>query len=94
VNRRRSRRFSATRPNPAAAGYQAPRRPALPAGQLRAMVLAHLRTHPKLDFSPAEIANALGRPKSRGAVINSCKRLVEQGLATLTQQRPQRYRAT
>jgi hypothetical protein len=36
----------------------------------------------------------LGRPKSRGAVINACKRLVEHGLATRTQQRPQRYRAT
>jgi len=58
------------------------------------MVLAHLQAHPQLDFSPAEIANALHRPKSRGAVINACKRLVEQGLATRTQQRPQRYRAT
>jgi hypothetical protein len=58
------------------------------------MVLAHLRTHPQLDFSPAEIANALGRPKSRGAVINACKRLVEQGSAVRTQERPQRYRAT
>jgi MarR family len=71
----------------------APRRPALPSGQLRALVLAHLRAHPGLDLSPAEIANALGRPKSRGAVINACKRLVALGLATRTQQTPQRYRA-
>lgn len=88
------RRFAVTRPDSTAAPNPAPRRPALPAGQLRAMVLAHLQAHPQLDFSPAEIANALHRPKSRGAVINACKRLVEQGLATRTQQRPQRYRAT
>jgi len=56
-------------------------------------VLAHLRAHPDLVFSPAEIANALGRPKSRGAVINACKRFVELGLATRTRQAPQRYRA-
>jgi hypothetical protein len=91
--RPRSRRFAASRPNSVPARNLAPRRPALPAGQLRAMVLTHLREHPELDFSPAEIANVLHRPKSRGAVINACKRLVEQALATRTQQRPQRYRA-
>jgi hypothetical protein len=45
-----------------------------------------------LDFSPAELANALRRPTSRGAIINACKRLVQLGLATRTQDRPQRYR--
>ena len=89
MNRRR--RFTATRPEPVAGPR--PRRPALAAGQLRAMVLAHLRAHPMLDFSPAELANVLGRPKSRGAIANACRRLVEQGLATRTQQEPQRYRA-
>jgi len=53
--------------------------------------LAHLRAHPTLDFSPAEIANALGRPKSRGAVINACQRFLALGLAVRTQQAPQRY---
>ena len=57
------------------------------------MVLAHLHTHPELDFSPAELANVLHRPKSRGAIINACRRLVELGLAERTQLRPQRYRA-
>lgn len=73
--------------------YRAPRRQPLPAGQLRAMVLAHLHTHPGLDFSTTELANALDRSTSRGAIINACKRLVELGLAVRTQQRPQRYRA-
>jgi hypothetical protein len=57
------------------------------------MVLTHLQTRPGLDFSPTELANALQRPTSRGAIINACKRLVEQGLAVRTQPRPQRYRA-
>jgi hypothetical protein len=72
----------------------APRRSPLPPGQLRALVLAHLRAHPQLDFSPAEIANTLGRPQSRGAIINACTRLVDLGLATRTRQTPQRYQAT
>jgi hypothetical protein len=57
------------------------------------MVLAHLRAHSHLDFSPTELANVLGRPNSRGAIINACRRLVEQRLAVQTQPRPQRYRA-
>ncbi len=88
----RRRRFAVTRPDPVAA-YRAPRRAPLPAGQLRAMVLAHLRAYPHADFSPAELAAVLGRPNSRGAIINACKRLVQQGLAVRTQDRPQRYRA-
>lgn len=86
------RRRIASRPTPSIR-YRASRRPALPRGKLREMVLVHLRAHPQLDFSPAELANALGRPKSRGAVINACNRLVQLGLALRTQQRPQRYRA-
>jgi hypothetical protein len=85
------RRYSATPPGPAARSR--PGRPALAAGQLRAMVLSHLRAFPSLDFSPAELANVLGRPKSRGAIANACQRLVEQRLATRTQREPQRYRA-
>jgi hypothetical protein len=89
---RRGRPRSAHR-TPPTGRYPAPRRPPLRAGQLRAMVLAHLHAHPRLDFSPAELANVLRRPKSRGAIINACKRLVELGLAERTQLRPQRYRA-
>ena len=72
----------------------APRRQPLPAGQLRALALTHLRAHPELDFSPAELANALGRPTSRGAIIRSCYQFAACGLAVRTQDRPQRYRAT
>src|SRR5262249_58037748 len=65
--------------------YRAPLRPALPAGALYAMVLAHLRAHPDLDFTPGELARALGRPNSRGAIIKLCWRLVEENLAVRTQ---------
>lgn len=88
----RPRRFAA-RPDTTTARHHAPRRPALPAGQLGAMVLAHLRAHPTLDFSPAELARVLGRPTSRGAIIKICRRLVDEGAAIRTQDRPQRYRA-
>jgi hypothetical protein len=70
---------------------RASRRRALPPGQLRALVLAHLTQHPSSDFSPGEIARVLGR--SRGAVINACKRLTGLGLAIRTQPTPQRYQA-
>jgi len=70
------------------------RRQPLPAGALQQMALAHLRAHPELDFSPAELANALGRRKSRGAIIRACHVFTARGLAIRTQQRPQRYRAT
>jgi hypothetical protein len=57
------------------------------------MVLAYLRAHPMLDFSPAELANALDRRTSRGAIIKICRRLVGENLAIRTRQRPERYRA-
>ncbi|MET8149116.1 hypothetical protein ACIBSW_39680 [Actinoplanes sp. NPDC049668] len=57
------------------------------------MVLTHLHAYSALDFSPTELANVLGRPKSRGAITNACRRLAELGLATRTQHQPQRYRA-
>nr|BFE56400.1 hypothetical protein GCM10020063_009260 [Dactylosporangium thailandense] len=55
------------------------------------MVLAHLRQYPALDFSPAELANALDRRTSRGAIIKICRRLVDEALAVRTTQRPERY---
>lgn len=91
MNKRR--RFTAGRPDPTTR-VPTPRQPALPAGRLRAMVLAHLRAHPHLDFTDTELANVLGRPQSRGAIRVICKTLVAQGLAVQTQQQPQRYRAT
>ena len=88
---RRPRR-AATRPD-TTASRPAPRRPALPAGQLYAMVLTHLRAHPMLDFSPGELANALDRRTSRGAIIKICRRLTDEGLAIRTTPRPERYQA-
>ncbi|GAA0916556.1 MarR family transcriptional regulator [Virgisporangium aurantiacum] len=88
----RRRRFAVTWRGPLGVA-RVLRQPPLPAGQLRAMVLAHLRAHPGLDFSPAEVARVLGRPGSRGAIINICKQLVRDGLAVRTQDRPQRFRA-
>ncbi len=74
---------------PKAAGQAA----RLPDGALRALVAAHLHAYPGLDFSAAELANALGRPGSRGAVINACHRLVADGIAVLACRRPQRFQA-
>ncbi|MEJ3741756.1 hypothetical protein WEI85_00440 [Actinomycetes bacterium KLBMP 9797] len=85
----RRRRASATPMPPAVTARRQP----LPAGALQAMALAHLRAHPDLDFSPAELSNALGRPKSRGAIIRACHQFTAAGLAIRTQQKPQRYRA-
>lgn len=84
----------AARPQPGRLTAAAPRRPRLPDGELRRRVLARLQAHPELDFSPGELANVVGRPGSRGAVINICRRLVNEDLAARTRLRPQRYRAT
>lgn len=66
-------------------------RPGLPDGQLRELVAAHLHAHPDLEFTPAEVANVLGR--SRGAVTNALNRLLALGRAERTQLAPVRYRA-
>jgi hypothetical protein len=66
----------------------------LASGQLRALVLEHLRRYPGLDFSPTDLARAVGRPGSRGAVINACRHLTAHGQAVRSQDRPQRYRST
>jgi hypothetical protein len=89
MNKRRW--FAATRPDPTVQ-VRAPRKPPLPAGQLRDMVLAHMRAHPDLDFTDTELANVLNRPQSRGAIRVICKALAAQGLAVRTRQRPQRFR--
>jgi hypothetical protein len=90
MNRRR--RFAATRPDPTTV-LRAPRQSPLPAGRLRALVLAHLRAHPHLEFTDTDLANVLNRPQSRGAIRVICKSLVAEGLAVQTNPRPQRYRA-
>jgi predicted transcriptional regulator len=58
-------------------------------GQLREMVLAHLRQHPGQKFSPTGLCRALDR--SAGAIANACERLVTDGIAVRTSDRPRRY---
>jgi hypothetical protein len=62
-------------------------------GELRGQVLAVLRDHAGEDLGPAGIAKHLpGR--SQGAIANACDRLVKDGLAELTSDKPRRYTAT
>jgi hypothetical protein len=71
--------------------YQAPRPPRLARGQLRCLVLAHLRAFPDLDFTPLDLERVLGH--SHGAVRTVCQQLVGEGLARLTSASPHRYQA-
>jgi hypothetical protein len=59
-------------------------------GALRGMVEDYLRDHPGEQFGPTAIANALGG-KSSGAVSNALDKLVEDGVAAKTQDRPRRF---
>jgi hypothetical protein len=59
-------------------------------GALRGMVEDYLRDHPGEQFGPTAIANALGG-KSSGAVSNALDKLVEDGVATKTQDKPRRF---
>ncbi|MGI5213318.1 hypothetical protein [Plantactinospora sp. CA-290183] len=61
-------------------------------GQLTALVLKHMHTRPHLDFSPYELAKALGR--SHGTIRRTLLRLAETGTVTRTRQRPARFRIT
>lgn len=59
-------------------------------GALRGMVEDHLRDHPSEQFSPTAIAKALGG-KSSGAVSNALDKLVADGVAAKTQDKPRRF---
>jgi hypothetical protein len=58
---------------------------------LRPEVAAHLATYPDKDFTPGEIGKVLDR--SSGAVANALDKLVQEGQAVLTSEKPHRYRA-
>lgn len=64
-------------------------RSAAPAGGLRGLVEDHLSGNPFEDFSPSQVAKALGR--SSGAVANALERLTEHGTAIQTSAAPRRY---
>jgi predicted transcriptional regulator len=61
-------------------------------GQLRELVAAHLAAHPGAEFTPHEIGKIIGR--SSGAVANALDRLTDLGQATLSCEKPRRYRHT
>lgn len=65
-------------------------RAATPAGGLRGLVEDHLAEHPFEDFSPTQVAKAIGG-RSSGAVANALERLVEHGAAIQTSASPRRY---
>lgn len=58
-------------------------------GALRGMVEDHLTEHPGEQFSPSSIGKALNR--SSGAVANALDKLVVDGYAIQTQDKPKRY---
>jgi hypothetical protein len=62
----------------------------LASGALRGMVEDHLREHPSEEFGPTAIANALGG-KSSGAVSNALDKLVADGVAVKTKDKPKRF---
>lgn len=64
-------------------------RPRLPYGQLKPLVLTHLRTHPHLAFTPWELAKVLGR--SHGTIRRILLRLAESGEVDQTNKRPARF---
>jgi hypothetical protein len=70
-------------------GQQKARR--LPPGGLRGIVEDWLRDHPGEEFSPSRIGKKLGR--SSGAVSNALDRLVADGYAVQTQDKPKRFTA-
>lgn len=65
------------------------RGPRLGKGALRGMVEDYLAEHPSEQFSPSAIGKALSR--SSGAVNNALDKLVADGYAVQTQERPKRF---
>jgi hypothetical protein len=70
-----------------AAGKKAAR---LASGALRGMVEDFLGDHPGKEFGPTAIAKALGG-KSSGAVSNALDKLVDDGTAVKTSDKPRRF---
>ncbi len=61
-------------------------------GELGAMVVGYLISHPDDEVGPTMVAHALNR--SQGAVANALTKLVTTGQAELTSETPRRYRHT
>jgi predicted ArsR family transcriptional regulator len=61
-------------------------------GQVEQLVLAHLRAHPELDFSPYELAKVLGL--SHGTVRRHLLRLTAAEFVRQTALTPARFQNT
>jgi hypothetical protein len=81
---------AATAANPATDGGGDDKAQRLASGALRGMVEDYLRDHPGEQVGPTAIANALGG-KSSGAVSNALDKLVADGTAVKTQDKPRRF---
>jgi predicted ArsR family transcriptional regulator len=79
---------SAAVPHPVTASGPARR----PDGQVVLLVLAHLRAHPQLDFSPYELAKLLRL--SHGTVRRHLVRLAASGRVRRTTLAPARFQIT
>lgn len=64
--------------------------PRLGKGGLEALVLDHLKQHPKVEFTSTELSHKLNR--SNGAIQNALEKFVKQGTAVRTSDAPRRYR--
>jgi DNA-binding transcriptional ArsR family regulator len=87
-----SRRRHGTAPSPCrihAATSGSARRPD---GQIELLVVAHLRAHPQLDFSPYGLGRALG--VSHGTVRRHLLRLAAAGQVIRTSLAPARFQIT
>jgi DNA-binding transcriptional ArsR family regulator len=62
----------------------------LGAGQLRDMVLVHLREHSDQDHTASATGKVLAR--SSGAIANACEKLAREGAIAQTSERPRKYR--
>ncbi|WP_062204471.1 hypothetical protein [Streptomyces sp. NBRC 109706] len=84
-------------PESAATGTPTPAQPVteqahtrLAPGQLRKMVVEHLKAYPDSEFTATAISRVIGR--SSGAIANALATLTEQGIAQQVSPAPRRYR--
>ncbi|GGL20628.1 hypothetical protein [Nocardia jinanensis] len=84
----------ATGPAPAGQNSEeSPNPDKLASGALRGLVEDHLRDNPGEEFTPHQIANALGG-RSSGAVHNALVKLAKTGIAEQTCDRPKKFALT
>ncbi len=95
-----SRKASATRPSngtspakPSASAEVVNNKTGLPRlgkGGLEALVLDHLKQHPRVEVTSTELSHKLNR--SNGAIQNALEKFAKQGTAVRTSDAPRRYR--